>query len=418
MKRSRSFLTPKKGESREDALSYEQDLLISPIHESFITQKTLDGTGENGNKEVVLRSHPHGHFKHGGSPTLQDLMKLLFPKIRLRVSGYGVSSSVALSGTTAAVATETAATINHAIATNSGQQKFVSYCHMPLSNRLGYSTGQTLATIEGYTRTNQNITDSFIWGSGSSDPTTTIQGSYKSTFYAGGNTHHTFYNNGNGEIQLEVWEVRPKRMLLSSETPLATLAVDKVINAPNVTGYSLSVSGGAFGYLQPTDPSFTVEKSDHLFHDKFLCSKPKIIKVLAGETVHYNVSHPPFKLTNSPWWKSMVYGNYASQLTSSTSDIDYAPFCTVWLLVRIHGQVGTSDSGATNLSTTAGSTTVGVNYIVTDLAHTQNETHSFRAGLYQQEFQEIVLNNMQENTAPINTYIINSLTDSVQSVTY
>lgn len=304
-----------------------------------------------------MKSLPRGNFRVG-RPSEKDLINLIFPKIKFRQLSYGVASTASLSGTTTASATEAVTTQGHAIFNQIGAQQFYSYQHLPLKGYASLSTGQTLFTLTGLTTTNQNINDPTVWGQGVADPTTTIKGSYKSMFYNGGSTEHTFYNPGEVEVILDIWEVRPKTFNLSTETPLNTLCVDKVINAQNTTGLSNSISGAATTYLQPTDPSFTIEKSDHQFHDKFLSTVCKRVKILPGETIRHIVSHPPFKVTNTPWWKSKIYGQYASQISASTSDIDFAPFCTVWLLVRIHGSLVTTDPAsqtyASLLANTAG----------------------------------------------------------------
>lgn len=411
-KRSRPIIS-----NNEDSLDVEQDKLVSPVDVTFISERTLDGSGQNGNKEIILKSKPRGHFKRG-KPSMQNIVNLIFPKVKYSKSGYGIFTYCSLSGTTTALATETAvgATFAHAIGATIGKQVFVQYQHLPILGRLSYQTGQTYQSLQNYTATNQNISDNTIWlPNNGTDATTSIKGSYRSLFYNGGTTEHTFYNPGNLEITVEFWEVRPKRFLLSSETPLATLSVDKVINAQNTSGFMNSVSDGATTYLQGTDPAFTIEKGDHLFHEKFMVSKPKRVKVLGGETVKYFVKHPPFKTTNSPWFKSMIYGNYASQVSGSNADIDYAPFCTVWLLVRMRGQIVTTDTGAIDLTAAAGSTTVGVNYGACQLAHVQRETHFVRPGLYQQEYQEILVNDQQEALTATNEYIDNPLTDAVNT---
>lgn len=415
-KRLRQTITPTKAEEPEDELSVEQDALQSIVHNGPVTTRTIDNSGSNGNKEIILRSHTRGHFKRGG-PSLRNVLNLMFPKYKTRNLLYGKFTTATIANTTPYAVTETVNTNGHGINCAIGQQQLFSFCHLPLSDRAGFCTNVSTVLGLEYNTTLQNIADNANWTQDSigQDPIKKIKGSYRSLFFLGGNTKHTFYNTGNVDVNVEFFEIRPKRFLLAAETPFRTVGTDKVINATNVTGTSLyNNSTGLLTALQFTDPNFTFSSHDHLFHDKFVISKPHTVKVVGGETIHYVVNHPPFKYTNSPWWKSMIRAvPEIADATNTNDDIDYAPFCTVWLVVRIKGALVTTDNNNTILSSIAGSSTVGVNTSAVQLAHMQAETFYTRGGLYQMEYQETYNNFQNEAKSATAMFEENPLTDTV-----
>lgn len=414
-KRSRSLITPTRLEQQEDELASEQSSLQLPIHSAGFAQTSTSASGSSGNREITVHSKAKGHCR-GGNPNLGDLLTLIFPKCKLRYLTYGRETTAIINNN---AAVELAGGNGHGIGVPIGSQDWFSYCHLPLFDRKGFRTSySTVLQLEEETYTNsQNIANSQFWSPVSTDPLSTIKGSYRSLFYSGGHTKHTFYNPGTVDVFVELVEARPKRFLLSSETPLATLCVDKVVNAERVTGLSLTTTNftaTTTSYLQPQDLNFGVSPHDHLSHDKFLFSKPRYQKIVPGETFHYVVRHPPYKYTNSPWWKSMIFGNTATAGGANLSDMDYAPFCTVWLLVRLKGGIITTDNGTVALESTPGTLTVGVNTSAVQLAHLQSETHYTRPGLYQQEYNESYVNLQKEAINATATFVSDPLENNVE----
>ena len=405
MKRSRNYSQ----ETSLSSLDVEALTLQKPVHVSESIH-TFDGTGENGNKEVVISGKARGHFKKH-MLSLHAIEDILFPKVVRNIRTYGIYTTNALAGVTSAGSNETSTSANVIQQRVGGKQLFVSFLHLSLSNRLGYSGNPSVTSFVTDALNAQNINATLNVAQPTqasrpsvatlvTDPVGNLSGILNQTIYRGGSTTHTFYNTGNEEIWMEFFEVRPRRFLQAFETPLNTIAVDKIQNASKTTGYAYTQvdANGIYvndQYIQPTNPQYTIEKNDFLFHEKFLCSKPKKIKVLGGETVKYVMKHPSFKITESGWWKSMISGGNASFASTSQpggSEIDYAPFCTSWLLIRICGQLGSTDTGTASTQQGnfigTGSATVGVNVVPFQLAHIQNGRHYTRASLWQKPYTE------------------------------
>jgi len=400
--------------SQGDEISQEISQLHSQVS-SYITERTLEKNSANGNREVILDCKAKGKFK-SGRPTLSDITDLLFPRYKFMSKSYGQYSTVVVSGTTETLATETANT-NHYMVNTQNKQQFVQFLHLPVNNRdvNHTSTGRALNSIIYDTIDKSNISQSQVAGNG--DPLTDLQRKYRSMFYNGGFTEHIFYNPGNVEITFEIWEARPKRFLLTPETPLVTIALDKSLQGSGQTGFATStVSGGTAPsqYLQPTSMDFTLSVHDHMAHDKFQFSNNRKIRILGGETVKVIVRHPPFKLTGSTQLNSMAYGNYLEQLLSTTNDLAYTPFSTVWLLCRFHGQIETNDPGTATDSGYVGNATKVV-MGVCQLAHMQREFHRTRVGYQQNTDQTYEYDGWTDALSSVGNepYIANPLTDTV-----
>ena len=367
---------------------------------SSLTVRTLDGSGQNGNKEVVIRCRAKKR-KHR-SLQYKDVLNILFPQRLYHLKTYG-KSTVATIATAAGVTsvTATASASSKYIDCVVGSQGFYQYEHYPLNDYAGlntnvYRVGQMMSDLNKNQTFMNNTTDY------SSNVNTNLPDHYQQKYtpleFCGGYTEHIFYNTGNGDITFECWEARPKEPLVTKCTPLTCLLLDKQFKGPSATG--LPVPGAPSSFLQSTEPDFTVQASDHLFHRKYNCSNNKKIKILAGETVKIIVEHPPFYSDSAMAWESLINPNIFDTGATTTSDIDYLPCITVFLMVRFHGQVITDDS--------SGSIT-RVNLGACQLAHMQREYFRARHVPPHNAEQSQYINGWTD--APATGYICNNLTN-------
>ena len=412
------YTTPKRNHKRShrspesgggDPINMEVSHLHSSVH-SHLTEQTMDATGENGNKTVVIRSHPKGHFHKPGA-SIRDLMQNIFPILRFRYKRYGAycTATAGFTGVaslqTQTYATEAVTATARNIIALSQKQTFITFQHLSNQNLRSYDTNeksvQQLINIQLNSPVQQISTATVPSG----NPLIDAQSKFKSFYYKGGGTEHMFMNTGNADVFLEFWEVRPKRFLLADETPGATLAVGKQMRG---YGPSTLTSGNGATQFQPNNLDYTVENSDHLFHDKFFCSNKKYLKVLAGETVKVFVKHPPFSLTGQDTINSMINGNYIETITASTADMDYMPFCTVWLMMRMHGQMVTDDAGNGVVSKVAISTC--------EIAHMQREWHTAQGGFFNNPVQTIENDGWSDVLSSTSAYLQNPLTAAPELV--
>lgn len=381
--------------------------------------------------EVVATVHPGpgGHVNHYISTkeasnfrkrdlSVANLTDILFPKVHRNIRAYGKYNTVSITryGTYPNSTFDIAHADNpgHQISTSASYQFIGEFMHLPLINRnswactsvsyrqlaadaLHYSTISTSLLSRPATTTTASVNQL------NSDPTITQGGHLHTVVYSGGKTTHYFQNDSNVDVTLQLWEVRPKTFLMASETPLATLCRDKLENGWGHTQesqFNISPDNTVAtpDVLWPGNPAFTLSKDDVACHVKFVWSKSKTVVLKSSEKLTYVMHHPSFKTMDSTFLRSKLN---ADTTDTATNDIDYAPFCTSWLVFRARSQVAFGSKAAAPAEPSVfgpytGTDNLGIQTPPFELLHWQVEDHNSRPGIWTDGKVSLCTNAMRE----------------------
>lgn len=347
-----------------------------------ITSKSIDGLNNISVKIAGNHVFPrHDSVKH--------FFDMLFPKRVYHIKSYGTilqgSNGAATStGPTGVFGGAIQNGLSRDIFANAGQQYFGQILHIgggstvvgkygvPATTNVCPSTGVTFTALNGMSIDSQTITSSF--GSSALFPNSNSIGQFRNAVdYKGGSTTHFFMNPGNADIFFEFWVARPKKFLAYGLDPVSLAMLSKNLQKPAYEPLS--------SVLYPTDSvvpgltskMFSISSRDIMLHENYSVSKPHSVRISPGATLKIAVKHAPFCFTESPENFSLLGG------LGGDTDITYYPFCSTFLVMRMHGIVATNDAG-----TSGGSSVSLLNLAPCQLAHWQDEVHTVQAAFQNQ----------------------------------
>lgn len=333
-----------------------------------------------------VTSIPKGHFKKY-SCKFSDFIDTVWPKVKIHYLSYGTAVSTFLvpssSDTPFVVSQSNEAGLGTAtpfkLVGGVGAQGFYSFDHFLFQNQLKNETGIQLLALEGKcadfinSLASNGISATRVGFQADQGSTSTAVSNILTTanitvanqlmmYYLGGYTSHTFYNPTATEVHIEFWECRPRRCIASNMHPVSLSVGDKTLNAPYSNNYfPLNSTPGV------TDLQFKFETNDDQLHYNYIVTKPRRHVLMPGETLTYTIKHPPFSFNRAAFQTSLLNLGLSA---APTNDVEYLPFCTVFLCLRMKGGMGFNATGGSFIS---------ANCLPSVLLHTQVQKHTIRA---------------------------------------
>jgi len=362
-----------------------------------------------------------GRFSSLSQPT-RSLVDTIFPVTTIDTTSFGtcLTGQATANTLTGPLMAETdSATISYGLSRSvqcsAGAQKVFQFCHLSGGNAaIGaykipngavnncIATGYTFSGLVANARDGHNLglRDNSV---GTFTNSNNKQGYANTIEYKGGWTEHIFVSTTTSEITMIFNTARPKSFLGYKYDPISLTVLSKINDVPwlNTTGTSLLQPNGIVCARE--NPQFTFGKRDDLLLYNYELSEPEKVVLPPGGRVSVRVYHPSFYFKDTPFNQGLING---SQNGAGNDDVCYYPFCTVFLLGRMYGQLS-ADSAISEGPVTA------VNTVDCQVGHTQREHHAVRATMLSQAGPRIFIDQTNDTTAD---FIVNTeANDTTQS---
>lgn len=385
---------PYRYEQKQGVCESKDDMLNTVIH-GGITEKLKDDI--NGNQVISLHARA-AHRRKTSNRALVD--KLMFPRIVVKLRSYGTAlvSDRSVSGLSIPNLYDTIAAVGgngntRSISCNQKTATWVEFAHLLGGTELlktpgtvavpntNLCSGYTLKTLRAIARDSSMLsTSSTSWNAIAADDfSSSNQAKYfQSLNYNGGKTIHFFQNPGNLDVVMEFFVCRPKHMSTIAHDPLSNWSVDLtsqyvgmngITDATGTGGVQIAPTTSGFIESKSVDPIFTIRGAHHHIHHDWLVEKPKRIVLRGGGLVKFAIDHPAFCFADTPFNLGVI----GAQDNTTYNQFEHIPGCSVYLIVKIQGQMVTNDTG--NVTVTQ------LNTAACQVAHWQYEYHNIRAGL-------------------------------------